>query len=54
MEKHLVINLTKVTIKYFKGKYRKTTDCYNILKKKKDLSQSIIKTDQYSEKALSS
>ena len=35
MEKHLVINLTKVTIKYFKGKYRKTTDCYNILKKKK-------------------
>ena len=35
MEKHLVINLSKVTIKYFKGKYRKTTDCYNVLKKKK-------------------
>lgn len=27
MGKYLVINLTKVTIEYFKSKYRKTTDC---------------------------
>ena len=43
MEKHLVINLSKVTIKYFKGKYRKTTDCYNVLKKKKTFHNPLSK-----------